>query len=247
MEIKCTQCGGGVGISEESGFIICPYCDSRLYVESEQTVRHLYLKPEVRPEQLSGIIGKELFKLELKGPVSVVSVAPVFLPFWLIHLKDDTLKVPAAELTNAELQKFAVPVGKLLPYDSGIEARHKVVMPELSLDQVLKRPLMEKAKGMIERSDLIHIPFYRVAYKYDDGSYQAMVDAGEGRLYAEKFPRGLSQEKDRYFLTLFGVLAAIFLVEAALIPKFWFTVLAYGITSAIGWYVVRKLLDQKGY
>ena len=247
MEIKCTQCGAGVEISEESGFIVCPYCDSRLYIESDRTVRHFYLKPEVKPGEVAGVISRELFKQELKGEVSVVSVEPVFIPFWLIHLKQGEMRFPAAELANPELKDCAIPAGKLLPYEPELERKCKVEMPALSLEDLKQKPAMKETADSIERADLIHLPFYRVAYQYGGESFQAMVDAGQGKFYAERLPRGLSHEKDRYFLGLFAVLSLVFLLEAFFIPGFWFVLLAYAATGALAWYLVGKALEQKGY
>jgi len=247
MDIKCTQCGAGVEISEDSGFISCPYCDSRLYIESDRTVRHFYLKPEVKPNEIASIISKELFSRELKAEVAVVSADPVFIPFWLVRLKQGEMRFPAAELANPELQNCAIPAGKLVPYEPELEKKYKVEMPSLSLDELKKKPALEKAVNHIERTDLIHLPFYRVSYNYGNETFQAMVDAGEGKLYAEKLPRGLSREKDRYFLGLFAVLSLGFLLEAFFIPGFWFVLLAYAATGVLAWYLVRKALEQKGY
>ena len=247
MDIKCTQCGAAVEINEEGGFLTCPYCDSRLYVESDQTVRHFYLKPEIKSEELAPIISKELFERELKGPVSVVESKIVFIPFWLIRLKEGALRFPAAELSNSELQDFKIPVGKLVPYDPEVGSSYNIEMPQLSLDDLKKKPVMEQVANKIEGTDLIHIPFYRVLYKYGADVFHAMVDAGEGKLYAEKLPRGLSKEKDRFFLVLFFALSVIFMIEAFLVPGFWRTVLAFTITGAISWYYIRALLGKKGY
>ena len=94
---------------------------------------------------------------------------------------------------------------------------------------------------------MIHVPFYRVFYKYGENVFHAMVDAGEGKLYTEKLPRGLSKEKDQFFLVLFFALSFIFMIEAFLVPGFWLTVLAFAITGAISWYYIRSLLEKKGY
>jgi len=247
MDIKCTQCGAAVEISEEGGFLTCPYCDSRLYVESDQTVRHFYLKPEIKSEELAPIISKALFERELKGPVKIVENKIGFIPFWLIRLTEGALRFPAAELSNSELQDFKIPVGKLIPYDPEVGSSYHIEMPELSLDDLKKKPVMEQVANKIEGTDLIHVPFYRVFYKYGENVFHAMVDAGEGKLYTEKLPRGLSKEKDQFFLVLFFALSFIFMIEAFLVPGFWLTVLAFAITGAISWYYIRSLLEKKGY
>jgi len=247
VEIKCTQCGAGVEIKEDSGFLACPYCDSRLYLESDRTVRHFFLQPEIRPEQVSGAVSRELFTRELKGPVQVGAAEPFFIPFWLLRMKDGALRFPAAELENLELQKFAIPAGKLVPYDSSAESQYRIETPDLSLDQLMQKPALEEAKDRIERSDLIHVPFYKVAYSYQGASYQAMVDAVEGGVYAEQMPAGISGEKDAYFMTLFVILSLVFVAEAFILRGFWLTLLGYAITSAAAWQVVSRLLDRKGY
>jgi len=247
VEIKCSQCGAGVEISEESGFIGCPYCDSRLYIETAQTVQHSYLKPGIKPEQVAAIISQELSKLELTQPVSVIQSELVFIPFWLIKLKTGLLRFPASELEISELRNFSIPVGAVIPYDPEIEGKAKVEMPELSLDNILASPKLEKQKDEIVKSELVHIPFYQANYKYLDQGFSAMVDAGAGKLYADSLPISASRQKDRYFLTLFAILSLLFLLEAFLIPKFWILLLAYLATGAGAWYLIQANIKQKGY
>ncbi len=247
MEIKCSQCGAGLEVSEESGFIGCPYCDSRLYIETAQSVQHSYLKPGINPEQVAGVIAEELSKRELTQPVSVIQSELVFVPFWLIKLKNGLLRFPASELEIAELRDFSIPVGAVIPYDPEIEGKAKVEMPELSLDDILAGPKLEKRKDEIVKSELVHIPFYKTDYKYLDQVFSAMVDAGAGKLYADSLPVSASPQKDRYFLTLFAILSLIFLLEAYLIPKFWVLILVYLATGAGAWYLIQANIKQKGY
>jgi len=247
MEIKCAQCGAMIEITPETGFITCGYCDSRLYLDLDQTVRHLYLKPVLKPEQLTAIISQELAFLELKNPIKVIEANLFFIPFWLIRLENTVLNFPAQKLEYSELKDFKIPTGELLPYDPELEKRYPVEMPIISLEDIKQTPKIEKVKEKIERADLIHIPFFQVIYQSDDIKYRALIDAIQGKVYAETFPPSLFKEKDRYFMTLFIVLSLIFLLEAFFIHKFWILVLAYLGTFGISGYVTKKLLTKKGY
>jgi len=247
MEIKCAQCSAKIEISPETGFVNCPYCDSRLYLDMDQAVRHLYLKPLLSPEQLTGIIIRELAPLELKNPIKVIEANLSFVPFWLIRLKNTVLSFPAQELELMELKNFKIPTGQLLPYEADLEKRYLVEMPIISLEDIKQMPEVEEFKEKIESADLIHIPFYQVIYQSDEVRYRALIDAIQGKLYAEIFPPALSKEKDRYFMSLFIVLSLVFFVEAFFIHKFWILVLAYLGTFGISGYVIQKILAKKGY
>jgi hypothetical protein len=106
---------------------------------------------------------------------------------------------------------------------------------------------MKKVKDDIVKADLVHMPFYRVVYKYVDDNYEAMVDAGAGKLYADKLPASLGREKDKYFLALFGILSLIFLTEAFFVRGIWILLLVYLATGALSWYLVQANIKKKGY
>ena len=247
MEVKCTQCGANIEITPESEFITCPYCDSRLYVEAESTVWHFYLKPRVSPEQLPGIVSRELAKYELNQPVELVEAKLVFIPFWLIRLEKGILRFPASELEIEELKKFKIPVGELLPYEVEIERKYQVELPELELEKILSLPLVERVKDQIQRVDLIHLPFYQLSYKYLEQIYSGLVDGAGGRFFAQEIPPSPSKEKDRYFMKWLALLSLIFLIEAFFLPRFWMILCAYLGTGILGWYVIKKDLEKKGY
>jgi len=247
MEVKCTQCGANIEITPESEFITCPYCDSRLYVEAESTVWHFYLKPRVSPEQLPGIISRELAKYELNQPVELVEAKLIFIPFWLVRLEKGILRFPASELEIEELKKFKIPVGELLPYEAEIERSYQVELPELELEEIFNLPLVERVKHQIQRVDLIHLPFYQLSYKYLEQIYSGLVDGAGGRFFAQEIPPSPSKEKDRYFMKWLALLSLIFLIEAFFLPRFWMILCSYLGTGVLGWYVIKKDLEKKGY
>jgi len=247
VEISCTQCGANIEITEDSGFITCPYCDSRLYVEVDRTVRHLYLKPRISSNQLPGIISKALEKFELTQPVELTEAKLVFIPFWLLRLEKGILRFPASELEFEELKKFKIPVGELLPYEAEIERNYQVELPELELEEIFHLPLVERVKDQIQRVDLIHLPFYQVSYKYLEQIYSGLVDGAGGKFFAQQLPPSPSKEKDRYFMKWLGALSLIFLLEAFFLPRFWMILCAYLGTGVLGWYVIKKDLEKKGY
>jgi hypothetical protein len=247
MQIKCTQCGAGLDITEDTGFIVCPFCDSRLYLESDRTVRHFYLQPVIKAKDVAGFIGKELSRRELKDPAQVISAHIVFIPFWLVRMKETTLSYQAADLEYSVFEQLKIPVGELIPYESELEGKFEVQAPEVSLEQIMKKQELDEYKDKVERVDLIHIPFYKVRYSYKSAAYHSLVDACSGVAYAENFPASISKEKDRFFMIIFAVLSVVFTVEAFALPGFLFPMLAFVITGAGAWFYVSRLLNRKGY
>src|SRR3990172_13112248 len=82
MDIKCTQCGARVPIETETAFTRCPYCETALYVDADQTVKHYYLPPQAALQDLGPMIGRRLSRQEIKDPVTLVSAALTYFPFW---------------------------------------------------------------------------------------------------------------------------------------------------------------------
>lgn len=249
MEIKCSQCGAGIEVSPESGFIICPYCDSRLYLEEGKSVKHYYLKPALKPEQIPSLLNKELSKLELTQPAELIKSQLIYLPFWLIKLKEQILYFPASGLEIMALRSYSFPVGELVPYEPELEQKAKIEAAELALDTLLLQLGDKLCEEKIEKVELIHIPFYHLEYNYQAQQYQAMIDAGTGRLYADKLPSSATRTKDRYFLSRFAILSVVFLLEAFFIPNkfFWALILGYILTGTIAWYLLQKEIKQRGY
>jgi hypothetical protein len=250
MDIKCTQCGAGVPITEDAAFIRCPFCDTALYVETDRTVTHYYLPAQAPVNDLPLYLRRKLAGFEVKDEVAVKGVTLVFFPYWRFDLATGKSHcLPAAAAPFEDLHRLKMPAGDLKLFDPPKLEPHRVIEPQVLLvDAALevKTELANEA-AQFTASSLVHLPLYFVGYACQGKDFRAVVDAVAGEVYADDWPPGPQREKDRA-LGLIALLAVgLFLFEAALIPGLWLTLAAYALTALGLYYLARGVLQRMGW
>ncbi len=248
MKLKCTQCGADLEIRKDSGFMVCPYCDSSLFVEMDRTVRHYSIKPIVVADGLAPTVQRSLAALELKDRIELTNAKFVYFPFWQLHLPlRKRYILPAATTTIEDLGSVSIPVGELQFYQKQEEGQGELIEPETLLDGAMAHLAGRGVNDEVARSDLVHLPLFFVGYSYQGRAYQAAVDAVSGKVYADSFPPSRSNEKDRFFAGMVLLTFAIFLVEGIVVPGFGITIMAYVATSALLYLAIKKTMQKKGW
>src|SRR3990172_10587899 len=139
MDIKCTQCGARVPIETETAFTRCPYCETALYVDADQTVKHYYLPPQAALQDLGPMIGRRLSRQEIKDPVTLVSAALTYFPFWRLDTAmGRPVSIPAAMPAVEDLFNLKIPAGDLKVFSPELAVDHEVIEPEVMLDDALR-------------------------------------------------------------------------------------------------------------
>ena len=84
--LNCPACGGAVSVVEGESTLLCPYCDSTLFIEGDQGVTTIAFRNKVNREgamEASRLWWSRGWKArDLKRVGRTVEVYPIYLPFW---------------------------------------------------------------------------------------------------------------------------------------------------------------------
>lgn len=250
MQIKCTQCGGAVPIEEESDFLRCPFCNTALYVETDRTVRHYAMDPQVSAADLAPIIQRKLAHLEIPDPVQVTGSKLRYFPFWRFETETGaTFTVPAAAPPLEEMARIKSPAGDLKLFSPDLAATPDFVEPEYLLEDATDdaRQLNDLPDAVFPVAALLHLPLHDVSYLCQDTPRRAVVEAVSGEVYADDWPAGPQKKKDRVLGRIALLTFALFLLEAAFLPGFWLVLAAYALTGTGVFFLARNTLRRMGW
>ncbi|HUT54869.1 MAG TPA: hypothetical protein VM658_15870 [bacterium] len=250
MDIKCTQCGAKVPIETDTRFVRCPYCETALYVDADQTVRHYYFSPQAALNDLQPMISRKLSYMEIKDPVEVGSAALVYFPVWRFQTASGkSVVVPAAMPPLEDLFNVKVPAGDPRVFTPELAVDHELIEPEVMLEEAADeaRALIGVEEAQFSSSALVHLPLFRVDYTCQAKKHEALVDAVSGEVYADDWPSAPQKQKDRA-LGLIALLAfVLFLLEAAALPRMWMLLVAYAATAGGIYALARGTLRKMGW
>lgn len=214
MQVKCTQCGGGVPIEAEQAVAQCPYCNSSLYVSIQSGFLHYVLKPLIKEKDLPEIMETFLARRERKGEFGIIRSHRVFWPFWQIQENGGRLHVHIGA-TNpiTDLERSGIPSGDAKPYQQSLTREEWFEPPTTPVEDIIESEGIEPKKIW-----LVHLPFWVVDYTYDGVTYEAWADAVRGEVYADDLPPAFEKRKDRAYALVALVAFAIFFVIGVLAP-----------------------------
>ncbi len=207
MEISCTSCGGAVPILEDDAFASCPFCGAALALEPGGAVPHLYMPVRVGEHELPLHLARSLAALEISAAPEIDRVALEYLPFWRVVRGVGRCRLRVAvEPPAEELLEIPQLVGETLPLAPALRERFRFVPPDLGLD--------DAPQG----AALVHVPFYRVAYRIDGRPHEALVEAIDGGAFADAWPAPSGSWRSALIggFVIFGFGA--FFAEALLLP-----------------------------
>lgn len=206
MNINCTSCGASIKLPEGETFILCPFCDTSLYIDKSKVVFHYWVKPTVDKQTahsnllrwMSG--NSTVEKLELNAKIDECLF--FYFPFWRFVIDKDgretVLMEPAGATVMQEIRFIDVPAGSLVFYDHrSIENPEDFNAVDITYDKIINKiTSTETGFGVntdnIKQASLVHIPFYRFIYNYENGGYAAVVEGATGEVFASIFPEKLT-------------------------------------------------------
>jgi uncharacterized protein YbaR (Trm112 family) len=224
MQVSCTQCGAGVPLPEGALFLVCPFCQSALYVDKSRTVFHYVVSPTIKTEDAQGklkrwMAGNETVK-DLDVHAVIGSCEMLYFPMWRFVTKDGNEQKDYCEMASS----FAISEVKTIPLSGGNlkffspQEFEGIPMrdPDVLLDSALQ--WLKDQEGVtsdkVTETDLIHIPFYLFRYQYKNKPYQAIVDGVSGRVLASIYPA-----KDEIPFIGIAILAGLVFFVAGLIAS----------------------------
>jgi len=216
--LNCTQCGGELHPDEGQIFLVCPYCNSSVYLDKSKVVFHWYLAPtmdeaEGRASLARWMAGNQTVKdLDIKARISAVHFE--YFPMWYFKRLspgkvEEILLEPAAATSVSEIRQVNLPAGDLRKYQSDLDSQAQ--SPTVPLPTALAWLADQDipADQIIEQS-LVHVPLYTFKYDFQGKSYTALVEAATGGVYANIFPA----KAEAPFLLVGGLAALVFLCLA---------------------------------
>jgi len=214
MKIACTQCGADIDIKPDEEFLVCPYCKTALYVDLGRTVLTKTAKPIVTAEQAVRSLRDLLSANEIAG-TRIDRVEMVYIPYWQLEIGGRTLLLLACGLPMVSLQKPGIPqTAELVDTVDGSGARE--LLPDIPLDQILASIDERGGAKEPERAAIFKVPFYRIDYTHQTGSFEAYVDGIVGGVFYDDLPPSQSTKLDRYFGAVMGFsFAALFAAALA--------------------------------
>jgi hypothetical protein len=250
MNIKCTQCGAKVPIETDTSTIRCPFCETALYVETDRTVMHYYMDPQVQAADLGPVIQRKLSYLEIKDPVNINTRDLLYFPLWRFDTGLGTSVMVAGAMPPVE-DMFVVkpPAGPVRLFSPELAVDNEVVEPEVMLEDAAAdaREVLGPGSVKFKSAAVVHLPFYKVTYTCQDSKNEAFVEAVSGEVFAEDWPSAPYKEKDRVLGMIAVATFAIFLVEAVAIRHPGLTLLAYAPTAAGVYFFARNTLKKMGW
>ncbi len=238
MQVKCTQCGGGVPIQSEQAVAQCPYCSSSLYISVQSGFLHYVLKPLIKQKDIPDIMRTFLARKERKGEFEITRSSRVFWPFWQIQAEGGKLHVHIGA-TNpiTDVERSGIPSGDAKPYQQSLAQDEWFEPPATPVEDIIEREGIEP-----EKIWLAHLPFRVVDYTYDGVTYEAWVDAVRGEVYADDLPPTFEKRKDRAYAFAAIIAFAVFFVIGVLAPSVKLALLFYLGAAAPLYFGVKMML-----
>jgi hypothetical protein len=244
MEIKCTQCGGSVPIEYDTVFVRCPFCETALYVDTNQTVKHYIMLVQSGEGDIAPIIQRELSYMEIKDPVTVIKADLHYFPFWrLENNKGGALNIPAASPLLEDMYEIVFPSGEFKFFSDDLANGKSVTGPEVTLDDALVEgeKLIADDSEKFTSASITHLPFYMVNYSCQNEEHEAVVEGISGKVYADGWPAAPQKQKDRHLGLIAFIAITLFFLEA-FFPSFLPVSANVGILMSLGMMIVTGVL-----
>lgn len=232
-QVDCPQCGAPIEVPHDAACVRCASCGSTLAVASGVRTNFLREKPGTTPEQAAGLLSSWIHRqgYVAEGEPTVGSLR--FFPF--LHLK-------AAEEQIIPLKGLPSPAVGFLAESA---AEFQPTGDQLAeVDARLLQAALETARDM-EGLRVFQVElraYYPVRYQVErnEGTFTAVVGAGQGGVYPDKLPARAAVSQNRLRLYLLGLGAAL-VIEALAIPNAFYAVAAIVVTAAAfcAWMVRR--------
>lgn len=233
MNIRCANCSAEIALERDEEFLVCPFCNSSLYLDRAHTFKSFLLKPAVSSAGAADRLAQELARREIP-PAPASGSEALLAPFWGVRGEAMQETVPAFSPVPALLQGYRLPSADALNFDDSQTGGFAVL------------PCSESSSSRWEgREDvssfaLYRVPFHKLSFGAGAVSYSAWVDAVTGKVYMDLAPPPRSEAISSRFLSVLFGLFALFTAVAALVPGFGWSLVAVSAVAALAFPVVKR-------
>lgn len=236
MKIRCANCGAEIGLERDETFLVCPYCNSSLFLGGSKAFKHFLMPPVVSATGAKDALAKALGEREIP-PVDVTGVERLLLGYWGVRGEALQETVAAFSPVPQALVDYVLPSSPSVFYEEGAVEGFSPV------------PSAEGASAVWEHREdvsslaLYEVPFYRVSFRSGACSYSAWVDGVSGRVYLDGAPPAQSDAITGRFLKLALSMLSLFTLEALVVPGFGWGLLVISVSAAAAFLLVRRGAD----
>lgn len=234
LALPCPQCSAQIPVADDQPFRACAHCGCTLFLDLGAFVIHAYVAPKLDQTAAAGALIRFLKASEVTFEVSEVRPELVYLPFAVFSRHEGVASVPLTLIGGRSLPFDAKAFsGALGPYDP-TKAKGIILEP----DQTLEEARAKLGAGADEPARLVHVPFYRVAYRAVGRRYELVVSALDGDGHAELLPPASSAALDKNYAMWAGAATLTFIAESAVMPSPLIAMAVMGPTILFFWWLL---------
>lgn len=223
----CSQCGAPLPVEQGRQFVTCAFCQAANFLDKRRAVLHYAVRDTLGKVGAEAALrrwmaGNDTVK-GLDQNATITEFVFQLFPMWLVRAeKNGQQKIilqPGTALTVTELTDLTIPAADLEPYDATMDSQAiEATVPFTAVQTWLAQTYGVSEADMREVS-LVHVPLFMARYALAGRSYTAVVDASNGRVFANVYP----SKWEAPYLAI-GVVAFVGYFVAALLPYlFWGT------------------------
>ncbi|HZE88063.1 MAG TPA: hypothetical protein VE404_00880, partial [Verrucomicrobiae bacterium] len=111
LHSKCPQCGAPIDPVEETDFLSCPFCGTRIFLDAAGAVLHLLVEPRIDAAKAAQELARWLKNREIVGPIVPVASETVFFPLWEVTARGAVKIIPGSGAIFDGLNRIQIPPG----------------------------------------------------------------------------------------------------------------------------------------
>lgn len=228
MKINCSQCGADLDVLEDDYFIDCPYCNTSLYLKAHKSFPHYIVSTSLQGKHIRQIIRDFNIRFNIKAEIKKYDTELFYFPFWKVEFTEPSQHFltiqPAMGSPFMWLNSFSLPGADLKFYsEKYLNKDDRVVEASKSYTELTEG--LVSSKGAINKraikGSLIHYPFMRVNFTYEQREFSLWIDAAHRQLIAFEPELPPPSLKRNFSRKLFIYSIVLFLLEGIVIPGNW--------------------------
>lgn len=225
MNINCPQCGAGCEIDYNQHYAACKYCGSSLAFDTAGLCKHFLTLPKIKHDEhyITTHLKTFLSSNEIKSSFAIKKYEAILYPFWC-HTKNngEIIFLPASSVYLFDEKVLHLEAGEFIIFDEKILSDFRIVDSDIplasSIGQLKKTNLLESEN--IKETILVHFPFCKIFYDYQQTEYEILLDLITEEFHAETFPPTVSGSITKKFIGVCLLLVVIFTLAGIVVDNF---------------------------
>jgi hypothetical protein len=191
--VKCPKCGAPVDFDAKVKFLKCTYCSSLVHIDRAGAGFYYALPFRMTENDAVGIFrrwaaGSTKAK-NLEKEAQLGGAKKQYFPVYLfkrdVNGQEQVFVEPAGSTTLPGLHSLKVPGGDMVIYDGKFDPQGaELIQPDIEMTAYLG-----SMPGTAKEQALVFFPIWTLTYAWKGKSYQVVVSASSGEVFAADFPK----------------------------------------------------------